>query len=211
MYNFLYTLKMTTGPLRPNEKKVFQALAKYIDDHGFSPTYRELQELLGLKAVGSVQKTVQQLIRKGHVVNTGKWRGLALAEPSDVMAVRIPLSGSVAAGAPIEAIETQDYVDVARTMIQQGQSYFALRVKGDSMIEDHIVDGDIVVIRKQKTPNQNDIVVALIDDEATLKRFHKSKGVIELHPANKNYKPIKVDEAKSFEILGILSGIIRKY
>ncbi len=211
MYNFLYTLKMTAGPLRPNEQKVFKALATYINDHGFSPTYRELQELLGLKAIGSVQKTVQQLIAKGHVFNTGKWRGLVLSEPTDVMAVRIPLSGSVAAGAPIEAIETRDYVHVARSMIQQGQSYFALRVKGDSMIEDHIVDGDIVVIRKQKTPNQNDIVVALIDDEATLKRFHKSKGVVELHPANKNYKPIKVDESKRFEILGILSGIIRKY
>ncbi len=202
---------MTTGPLRPNEQKILQALTKYIETHGYSPTYRELQDLLQLKAIGSVQKTVQQLIQKGHVINTGKWRGLELAEPVDVMAVRIPLAGTVAAGAPIEAIETRDYVDVARTMIQPGQSYFALRVKGDSMIEDHILDGDIVVIRKQKTPQQNDIVVALIDDEATLKRFHKSKGVIELHPANKKYKPILVNPTHNFEILGILSGIIRKY
>lgn len=202
---------MTTGPLRPNEQKILQTLTKYIETHGYSPTYRELQDLLQLKAIGSVQKTVQQLIQKGYVINTGKWRGLELAEPVDVMAVRIPLAGTVAAGAPIEAIETRDYVDVARTMIQPGQSYFALRVKGDSMIEDHILDGDIVVIRKQKTPQQNDIVVALIDDEATLKRFHKSKGVIELHPANKKYKPILVNPTHNFEILGILSGIIRKY
>lgn len=202
---------MATAPLRPKEKDLLKALSHYIERHGYSPTYRELQELLGYDAIGSVQTLVKQLIDKGCVINTGKWRGLSLQEETESFAVRIPLSGYVAAGAPIEAIESQEYIDIAKAMTKPGQTYFALKVKGDSMIEDYIADGDVVVIRKQRTASENDIVVALLDNEATLKRFRKTKGAIELHPANKNYRPIKVDESKNFEILGVLTGVIRKF
>lgn len=202
---------MATAPLRPKEKELYTALSKYIGKHGYSPTYRELQELLAYDAIGSVQTLVKQLIDKGYVINTGKWRGLALADDTQAMALRIPLSGYVAAGAPIEAIESQEHIEIARAMTKPGQSYFALKVKGDSMIDDHIADGDVVLVRQQKTASENEIVVALIENEATLKRFRKNKGIIELHPANSNYRPIKVDGSKHFEILGVLTGVIRTY
>ncbi len=221
---------MPTAPLRPKEKDLFTALSKYIEKYGYAPTYRELQEVLGYDAIGSVQTLVRQLIDKGYLVNTGKWRGLALAPQrrasadspagkkrgsaapdTDDLVLHIPLAGYVAAGAPIEAIESQEHIAIARAMTKPGQSYFALKVKGDSMVDDHIVDGDVVVIRKQKTASENEIVVALIDNEATLKRFRKNKNIIELHPANKNYRPIKVDASKNFEILGVLTGVIRTF
>lgn len=202
---------MANAPLRPKEKELLSFFTAYLDEHGFAPTYRELQDGLGYEAVGSVQTLVKQLIDKEYLLNNGRRRGLVLASDNSAEAQRIPLAGSVAAGVPIEAIETSEFIDVPRFMTPGTQNYFALKVKGDSMIDDHIADGDYVVVRKQKTAAEREIIVALVDNEATLKRFRRNKGVIELHPANSNYRPIRIHEDKKFEILGVLTGVLRKF
>lgn len=202
---------MGTLPLTNKETEVYDFITAYIKKNSYSPTYREIQDNLGYNNIGTVQAAVQQLIKKSYLYNTGKIRGIVPVEDDGPRASLVPLSGYVAAGAPIEAIENTEYIEVPQTMIKQGQNYFALIVKGDSMIDDHIMDGDFVVIKKQKTANENQIVVAVIDNNATLKRYKKTKGVIELHPANANYKPIRVKEDSNFEILGVLAGVIRSY
>jgi repressor LexA len=203
---------MANAPLSEKEQVVYKYIKKHIDKNGYSPTYRQIQEGLGYQSIGAVQRFLKQLSTKGYIqVGEGQRRGISLLEEESAEATRLPLLGKVAAGLPIEAVETMEFIDVAKSMVKPGHQFFALQVKGDSMIDDHIVDGDYVIIKKQKNANEGEIVVALIDNEATLKRFRKRKDVIELHPANKNYQPIKVRDNSNFEILGVLTGVIRKY
>lgn len=203
---------MANAPLSEKEQAVFKFIKKHIDKNGYSPTYRQIQEGLGYQSIGAVQRFLKQLSTKGYIqVGEGQRRGISLLEEENAEGTRLPLLGKVAAGAPIEAVETTEFIDVAKSMVKPGHQFFALQVKGDSMIDDHIADGDYVIIKKQKNANEGEIIVALIDNEATLKRFRKRKDVIELHPANKNYQPIKVRENSNFEILGVLTGVIRKY
>ena len=123
----------------------------------------------------------------------------------------LPLVGRVAAGRPIEVLSQHEELEVPESMIEKTGTFFSLLVEGDSMIEDGILDGDFVVIKKQSTANNGDTVVALIDNEATIKRFYKKKNTIELHPANSNYQPIVVHPNTGFKIEGVLAGVIRKY
>ena len=123
----------------------------------------------------------------------------------------IPLLGRVAAGFPIEAVESSEYIEIPKSMVRRGAPSFALKVKGDSMVDENISDGDYVIIQKQKHANNGDLVVAIIDNNATLKRFYKKSEGIELHAANKNYSPIRVQPSSQFEILGVLTGVIRRY
>jgi repressor LexA len=203
---------MANAPLSEKEHVVYKFIKRHIDKNGYSPTYRQIQEGLGYQSIGAVQRFLKQLSNKGYIqVGEGQRRGISLLEEESAEATRLPMLGKVAAGLPIEAVESNEFIDVAKSMVKAGHQFFALQVKGDSMIEDHIADGDYVIIKKQKTAHEGEIIVALIDNEATLKRFRKKKDVIELHPANKNYQPIKVRENSNFEILGVLTGVIRKY
>lgn len=200
--------------LTPKEQKVLSFIKSYSEKHGYAPTYAEIQEKFHYSAVGSVQQFIKQLVAKGHLrvpLGDSKKRAIEVVEvgdSSDLMA--IPLEGQVAAGRLTEAVRQSEALEVPRSFLKTGHEYFALRVKGDSMIEDCILDGDLVVIRRQPTASNGQTVVALVDDEATIKRYYKRRDHIELHPANPQFDVIQVKSNKEFKILGVLASVIRK-
>lgn len=122
----------------------------------------------------------------------------------------IPLEGKVAAGKLTEAVRSNESVEVPKNMLKPGAEYFALTVKGDSMIEDCIMEGDLVVIKRQHSALNGQTVVALVEDEATIKKYYRRHGKIELHPANPHFQIITVPENKEFKILGVLASVIRR-
>ncbi|MCB9073034.1 MAG: repressor LexA [Bdellovibrionaceae bacterium] len=201
---------MKTTLLTEQEQKTLKAVKKFLETNRVPPTYRELQNLLGYESIGSVQKLIKQLVAKSHLHISGEKRGISVIGDHPSAAYRIPLLGKIAAGRPIEAIENKEFLDVPKEFFRIGQQAFALQIQGDSMIDDHILDQDIVILKKQKTADSGDTVAAIINNNATLKRFYKKKNTVELHSANPKYKPIIVDESADFEILGVLTGVIRR-
>jgi repressor LexA len=195
--------------LTKKQKEVLDFITEYVREHGFSPTQKEIQEHFGFKSLGSVQDYIKYLTLGGYLINDShSVRGLS---PSNVNqnSEEIPLLGSIAAGSPIEAIENKEVISIPTHMLSKGQHY-ALKVKGDSMIEEGILNGDIAIIKHQTNATNGQIVVAVIDNETTLKKYFKRSKQIELHPANSSMKPIIVKD-KECEIRGLLVGLIRTY
>lgn len=212
---------MSNGPnLTPKQKQLLDFITKFRVKNGYAPSQNEIANHFGFKSLGTVQNYLVRLERQGVLKKTWNARRSTQAvspQPTDMRsltaanaAVPIPLLGRVAAGRPIEAISSHETIDVPASMLKQGASSFVLRVAGDSMIEDGILDGDYVVIKKQATAENGQTVVALINNEATIKRFQKRSDRIELHPANSKYKPIVVrSDIDEFKIEGVLMGVIR--
>lgn len=195
--------------LTRKQKDVLDFITDYIRENGYSPTQKEIQDNFGFKSLGSVQDYIKYLTTGGYLSNdTNSVRGLM---PATVQqnTEEIPLLGSIAAGTPIEAIEHTDRISVPIHMLGRGQHY-ALKVKGESMIEEGILSGDIAIIKHSTSAENGQIVVAVIDNETTLKKYFKRAKQIELHPANKTMKPIIVKD-KECEIRGLLVGLIRTY
>lgn len=195
--------------LTKKQKEVLDFITEYVREHGISPTQKEIQNHFGFKSLGSVQDYIKYLTNGGYLLNDShSVRGLM---PATVQqhTEEIPLLGEIAAGIPIEAIENSDFISVPTHMLGKGQHY-ALRVKGESMIEEGILNGDIAVIKHQTQANNGQIVVAVIDNETTLKKYFKKARQIELHPANSTMTPIIVQD-KECEIRGLLVGLIRTY
>jgi repressor LexA len=199
--------------LTKKQKQVYDYIVEYIEQNGYSPTQMEIKEYFGFKSLGSVQDYIRYLKNANYIENdTNSVRGLtpvgsdqSNSEPS----LEIPLHGKVAAGNPIEAIEGNESINVPASMIGRG-SHYALTISGESMIEDGILDGDIIVVKKQQNASNGDTVVAVIDNEATVKRYYKKKNSIELHPANSTMKPITIENG-DFQIKGVLVGLLRSY
>ena len=187
-----------------------QMIYEYIRDcilnHNFSPTVREICEEVGIKSTSTVHYYLKELVDEGYIVKDDlKKRTIKLPGNS---ALSVPLMGTVTAGIPITAIEEiEEYLPVPN-LSGSAEDYFALHVRGDSMINAGILDGDIVVVRKTPVCRNGDIVVALIDDEATVKRFYKESGHFRLMPENPDFKPIIVEE---LTILGKVAALIRNY
>lgn len=200
-------------PLTPNEKDILEFIHSYISKNEYSPTFLEIKDRFEFKSFFSVQRYVKQLSEKGYLLAPGnnKKRAIEVVTPQDGEGKSVPLLGQVAAGLPIESLKYGEMVDVPPDMITSTGEFFALQVKGDSMIGDGIMEEDIVIIKKQATAFNGQTVVALIDNEATIKCFYKKKDGIELHSANSNYKPIYVKPDQNFSIEGILHGLIRKF
>jgi repressor LexA len=195
--------------LTKKQKDVLDFITEYVRENGYSPTQKEIQEHFGFKSLGSVQDYIKYLTNGGYLMNDShSVRGLM---PSTVQqnSEEIPLLGSVAAGVPIEAIENTDVISVPAQMLGKGKHY-ALKVKGESMIEEGILSGDVAIIKHQTQADNGQIVVAVVDNETTLKRYYKKSKQIELHPANQSMKPIIIKD-KECEIRGLLVGIIRTY
>lgn len=195
--------------LTKKQKEVLDYITEYVREHSISPTQKEIQMHFGFKSLGSVQDYIKYLTNGGYLINDShSVRGLM---PANVQqnTEEIPLLGDIAAGVPIEAIENPDYISVPTHMLGKGQ-YYALKVKGESMIEEGILHGDIAVIKHQAQASNGQIVVAVIDNETTLKKFFKKAKQVELHPANSTMSPIIVRD-KECEIRGILAGLIRTY
>jgi len=214
--------------LTPRQRAAYDFIESFGTRRGYAPSYDEIRRHLGLASLNAVAKLITQLRRRGHLVpappNAKRWlepvRGRAggratlarRAAPGSGTAAgpsTIPLLGTIAAGRPIEPIETPEEIEVPASMLGTGERY-ALRVQGDSMIEDGIQDGDVVVVRRAQSADAGETVVAIVDGGATLKRFHPACGQVELRPANAALEPIRV-RADRVEIRGVLVGLFRRY
>ena len=199
--------------LTHRQKEVYVFLKAYMERRGVAPTYEEIRRHFGFQSYNSVFKHLKQLEARGYL--TSRWnnrkQAFSLKEPvqASIATTQLSLLGRVAAGEPIEALEDQDTVEVPESFLGTGE-HFALRVRGDSMVEDGIHDGDLILIRKQEDAKNGQTVVALIDGEATVKRFYRRESSVELHPANSRMKPL-VLEAKKVTVQGVVVGLIRKY
>lgn len=195
-------------PLTKKQKEVLDYIASYIDDNGYAPSYREIAEHFGFSSVATVTDHIQALKYKGALENEfNAARSIQLTPQFDEATFEIPLLGGIAAGSPIEAIRTRETISIPRDMV--GKNTFALKVHGDSMIDEGILDGDYVVVEKIDRPRNGDVVVALIDnDNVTLKKFYKEKGRIRLQPANAKYGAIY---AVNPTIQGKVKGVIRRF
>jgi DNA (cytosine-5)-methyltransferase 1 len=195
--------------LTKKQKRVFDFIESYINDNGISPTINEIKDGLSLSAVSTVHGHLQILKQKNYIDLFGnEARGIAISNDSYGF-VEIPILGKIAAGLPIEAIEVaEEYVKIARPRLKNHKDYYALNVVGDSMIDDGIFDGDIVVIKKQSVAENGQTVVAIIDDnQATLKRIYREKDFIRLQPRNPLMEPLfRID----VEVRGIVIDIIHK-
>jgi repressor LexA len=194
------------------EERVLNFIQSYELKNGEVPTRQEIADALELSNVMSAQRAVQKLRDRGKLSYEEKSvRGLQLVEvDSDDEIADLPMLGVVAAGRPIEAVERNEMsLKVPAYMIKAGYPHFALRVSGSSMIEDGIFDGDHVVVRQQAVAEEGETVVALLDGEATLKRFHRKGKQIELRPANSTMGPIVVGSHQHLRILGVYVGLIR--
>lgn len=197
-------------PLTPAQKRVHDFLRTYIALHGHAPSYDEIRKHLGFRSLNAVYKHVKQLEERGMVRSLGKnrKRALELVELRTAGA-SIPFLGIVAAGKPVEAVEVPETVDVPESLLAGGE-HFALRVRGDSMVEEGIREGDILIVKKQPTAENGQTVVALVQGEATVKRFFLQGPVVELRPANSAMSPMVV-AAEEVEILGVVVGLVRHY
>lgn len=200
---------MTTPSLTPKQQSVLSFIQEYSAAHGYAPTQQEIAERFGFRSLGTVQNYLVRLEQHGLLRRSwnGK-RSLEVVQPEPPASLELPLLGYVAAGRPIEAVVTDDVLEVPPSMLGRGEN-FVLRVKGDSMVEDGILDGDYVVVVRQETAHNGQTVVALVDGEATVKRFHRFAERIELHPANSAMEPIPVTPEQQFHIEGVVVGVIR--
>ena len=196
--------------LTEKQLAVYRFLRQHIRNRGFAPSYDEIRRHFGLKSFQSVQKYLKQLEKKGYI-RTGGWnqkRAMTLVEHGGSTAV-LQMAGLVAAGTPIEPVEQQETVDVPEEMLGTGD-YFALRVTGHSMIDEGIFDGDTIVVKKQTSAENGQTVVALVNGDATVKKYYRRGGEIELHPANPSMRPIHIHEGE-FAIQGVVVGLMRSY
>ncbi len=198
--------------LKPKEQRVLDFINKTIDEQGYPPSVREVCAALGFKSTSTVQMYVNRLISKGYISKSdGKSRTIRKAdEPSDgTRKYKVPVVGQVAAGLPILATQNlEGYITYSSLHTYDESKLFSLKVKGESMIDIGIMDGDLVVVEQRNIAENGEIVVALVEDEATVKRFYKEDGKFRLQPENKTMEPIIVDEVS---VLGKVIAVIRYY
>lgn len=208
---------MSPVTLYKRQKEILDYISQYIQQNGHSPTLQEIADSMNLSSLATVHEHIQALEKKGVIKRyEGSVRGIEILDfgvNSSLSAIELPLVGYIAAGEPIEAVENPlATVMVSSDIVSKNKRCFVLQVRGDSMIDMGIFDGDHVVIQQQNTAKEGQIIVALIDNEfATLKTFYREKdGMIRLQPANKNMDPIYVNP-RSLSIQGVVTGVIRRY
>ncbi|MCU0589576.1 MAG: transcriptional repressor LexA [Syntrophobacteraceae bacterium] len=198
-------------PLTPAQQRVYQFVQDYMRINGSAPSYEEIRKHLGFRSLNAVSKHLKQLEQRGCLQSpwSNRKRALELL-PLRSGSTSIPFLGVVAAGAPIEAVEIPESIEVPESLLGSG-SNFALRVHGDSMIEEGIREGDILIIARQPRAENGQTVVALVRGEATVKKFYRQpEEWIELRPANSAMEPIRV-RSDDVEIVGAVVGLLRHY
>ena len=201
-------------PLSPKLKRFLDFIQRFTLIHDQSPSYEEIMASLGFESLGTVNWYVKTLEEEGHLSRikgpNGK-RALTLShkEHATTTTARLPLLGLIAAGEPIEALENPEMVDVPPSLLHP--DHYVLQVKGDSMIDEQIRNGDFIVARKAKTARSGQIVVALINGEATLKCYVPKSNGVELHPRNPDFPVIRVNSQDDFHINGVLLYSFRNY
>jgi repressor LexA len=199
--------------LTRRQKEILDFLEKHISRKGYAPTIEEIGEHFGLSSLATVHKHLSNLQSKGLVKRDwNRSRALELVPTRvAVQAVELPLLGRVAAGSPIEAITASETIFVPEDMVGRRDTY-VLQVKGDSMIDEQIRDGDFVIVENRKSARDGEMVIALVDGEsATLKKLYREGGgMVRLQPANARIKPIVLDQDR-LAIQGVVIGVLRKY
>lgn len=201
------------APLSPKQAEIYQFILQYTREHGYPPSVREIGEAVGLKSPSTVHFHLKKLEAEGYILKAdGKTRAItlprqAVAEEVESRENQVPVLGSVAAGSPILA---EECIEEYLTFDTNGLSgeHFALRVRGESMLYAGILPDDLVVVHRQETFREGDIVVALFEDEATVKTLHRENGHIWLLPENPDYQPI---DGEGCSLLGKVIAVIRRY
>jgi len=205
---------MAIAPLTPKQKEVLDFIVNFINDRGFAPSYREIASGLDLASPSTVHAHIQTLRLRGYLRGSESASGNRELEPTD-KAVRwgrsviLPLKGLITAGQPIEAIEERETMAVPVDLVPDSANSYVLKVKGDSMVDEGILDGDFVIVERNPSPKNGDVVVALLDNShATLKKFYRERDRIRLQPANKTMKPIYCYDPL---IQGVVRAVIRSF
>jgi repressor LexA len=197
--------------LTKRQKELLDYVRGYIEQHGYAPTLEEIGRHFRLGSLATVHKHLQNLERKGHIRRLPNRSRALEVTPRDGgrPTVQVPLLGRVAAGTPLEPVELPESVALPEELLGRGET-FALRVQGDSMVDDGILDGDVVVVESRKSVENGATVVALVRGEATLKRFFRERGRVRLVPANERLQPI-VASADDVEVRGEVVALLRRY
>ena len=196
--------------LSPKKKRFVNFIKFFILDNDRPPTFVEIMEGLEIKSLGTINWYVNELETAGVLKRMNGFNGKrALSVLEKKIENTLPLIGLISAGYPLEVFNDIDYIEVPKSFFHPNN--FLLRVNGNSMTDESIVDGDLIIVKKTPNAKNGDIVVAYINNEATLKVLFKSKNKIELHPRNKNYNVIKITKSDDFKIGGVMLGLIRHY
>jgi repressor LexA len=198
--------------LTRRQREVYDVVRRFVAERGYSPSLQEIGARLGLSSVATVHKHVAHLVAKGYLRKAwNRSRSLEPVPGGSEATVPLPLLGSVAAGIPIEAIEVRETVDVPRSLVPPRGRAYVLRVRGDSMIEEQIRDGDLVVIEQREDARDGETVVALLrGEEVTLKKLRRRGRRVRLLPANRALAPIEVP-ASDVRIQGVVRALLRQY
>ena len=200
------------APLTERQKAILDFFAEFQRRHGYPPTHREIRDRFGYTSYGTVHKHLRLLREKGYLAGEQhQKRGLRLAPGEEMLAPELPYLGRIAAGQPIEAISGQDRIAVPPSLLHGPiDDHYVLRVVGNSMIDEGIHDGDLVVIRRRDQASTGEMVVALIGEDATLKRIYPEGPTVRLQPANVNMQPILVP-ADQVRVQGVVVGLMRRF
>ena len=203
---------MPLDNLTKKQAEILRFIIDHINAEGYTPSYREIAAGLGISSPATIHEHVKNLERKGYLSADGGVRSLEVEEdPFSAVAnaIRLPLKGLITAGEPIEAVEGVETIEVPANLTRHPEKSYALQVKGDSMIEDGIFSGDIVIVEDNPSPSNGEIVVALIDKtNATLKRLYREADRFRLQPANKTMKPIYANDVT---VQGVVKALYRSY
>jgi repressor LexA len=194
--------------LTERQRQIYDFISDKIDSRGYGPTVREIGTAFDIKSPNGVMCHLKALEKKGLILREGfSARAIQLVDHRPGSS-GLPLLGLVAAGSPTLAVEQDERVEFKDLF--GGPNHYVLKVRGQSMVDDHIEDGDYVVIRKQETAQDGERVVAMINDEVTLKRYRKERNQVRLEPANKDMEPIILRSKDDAKIIGVLVGVMRK-
>lgn len=208
--------------LTDRQRDILSFIEQFRSESGYPPTLREIGKKFEISSTFGVKRHLDALVKKGYItVESNASRGISflrnefepsansIVSPENIFA-KIPVVGRVAAGTPILAIENiEGSLVVDPSFLKKSEEYFALKVRGDSMIEAGIFDGDFLIVSSRKEALNGEIIVAMVGDEVTVKTYENKSNKIRLVPQNKNYSPIHIDDKSDFSVLGKVSGVIR--
>ncbi len=200
-------------PVTAKQRRIYDFIRRYIESNHEAPTIAEIGRQFEMRSSASVHAVLTALEREGlikRIPNVSRGIQIVQKEKESEGDNEIPLLGHVAAGQPIEAILTNDTVAAPKNMLGRGRT-FALRVRGESMIDENIQDGDIIIVASQNTAENGQVVIALIDNAATVKKFYREADFVRLEPANPQFDPIIIDTPERIQIQGVVRGLIRRY
>ncbi len=205
--------------LTERQQEILNFIHQFRDENGYPPTLREIGRKFSISSTFGVKRHLDALVKKGYLnIESNASRGISIvkedtsifAEPGNNFYRRVPIVGRVAAGSPILAIENiEGSVVIDSSFMKKSQDCFALKVKGESMVDAGIFENDLVIVTPRNDASNGDIIVAMLEDEVTVKTFEKKNDQIRLLPHNDNYQPIEVDKSKEFKIVGKVTGVVR--